>query len=324
MVAVTTPSKPSQQRRAFPVPIEASSPAHIGIVTVLYLSDGVLAGFFASLQGEKRFETAFTLYVIDNSPTRSGLEAAQGLALEHGIDAVFVFNDANLGVAKGNNQGVELAMRDGCSHVLLANNDVEFRPGTINTLLSALVAGERVATPKIYYYGEDLLIWFAGGDIKPWTMLVPHFGTLTRDVGQYDGASHTPYAPTCFMLLESSVFREIGLMDEAYFVYYDDADFVWRMNKRGLRIRYVPQSTVEHKVSTSTGGTFSPFSLYYTNRNRIYFIRKNLKGIQRAFALTFVLTTRILRSARLPRPLAARLWVGVRDGLRMPLHSGHP
>lgn len=322
MVAVTKPSKPPYQRRTLPVPTEASSAAHIGIVTVLYLSDDVLAGFFASLRGEMTFGTPFTLYVIDNSPTRSGLDTAQSLANEHGIKAVFVFNNANLGVAKGNNQGIELALGDGCSHILLANNDVEFRPGTVDTLLSALMAGERIATPKILYYGADSLIWYAGGDIRPWTMRVPHFGMLTRDRGQYDDSGHTSYAPTCFMLLEASVFSEVGLMDEAYFVYYDDADFAWRMNRHGLHIRYVPQSVVQHKVSTSTGGALSPFTLYYTNRNRIYFIRKNLHGVQRAFALCYVIVTRVLRAVRLPHPLAARLWAGLRDGWRLPIHTG--
>jgi GT2 family glycosyltransferase len=317
MVPVTKPSKSSLQRGALLALTEASSLEHIGIVTVLYLSDNVLAGFFASLGGEMTFGTTFTLYVIDNSPTRSGLDTAQALAHEHGIKAVFVFNNANLGVAKGNNQGIELALDDGCSHILLANNDVEFRQGTIDTLLSALTSGERIATPKILYYGADSLIWYAGGDIRPWTMRVPHFGMLTRDRGQYDQAGHTPYAPTCFMLLEASVFREVGLMDEAYFVYYDDADFVWRMNKHGLRIRYTPQSVVQHKVSTSTGGSLSPFTLYYTNRNRIYFIRKNLDGPQRAFALTYSTLTRVIRIFTLPKPLAAKVWAGLKDGWRM-------
>jgi GT2 family glycosyltransferase len=314
---LTKLSKLSQKRGTSRASAEASSPEHIGIVTVLYLSDEVLAGFFASLRGELAYETAFKLYVIDNSPTRSGLDTAQSLAHEHGINAVFVFNNANLGVAKGNNQGIELALNDGCSHILLANNDVEFSPGTIDTLLSALTAGERIATPKILYYGAGSLIWYAGGDIRPWTMRVPHFGMLTRDRGQYDQDRHTAYAPTCFMLLEASVFKEVGLMDEAYFVYYDDADFVWRLNKRGLRIRYMPQSVVLHKVSTSTGGSLSPFSLYYTNRNRIYFIRKNLVGPQRAFALTYATLTRAIRILTLPHPLAAKVWAGLKDGWRM-------
>ncbi len=285
---------------------------------MFYNSDDVVEDFFASLA--RQTDTRFRLYVIDNSPTDSALDAAKALAQLHGMQATFVFNDANLGVAKGNNQGIALALKDGCTHVLLANNDVDFYEGTIGRLLSALTAEDRAATPKILYHGEDNLIWFAGGAIKPWTMLVPHFGMLTKDHGQFDKERHTPYAPTCFMLFAASVFAKVGVMDETYFVYYDDADFVWRMRECGLSIRYVPESVVWHKVSTSTGGFFSPFTIYYTNRNRIYFIRKNLKGLQRAFALSYVVATRILYTARLPRSLSSKLWTGLRDGWRMPLN----
>jgi len=292
----------------------------IGVVTVLYNSDNVLEGFFRSLAEQK--DVTIHLYVIDNSATASGTELARSLAERYEVSTDFVFNNANLGVAKGNNQGVEAALRDGCTHVLLANNDTEFAPGTISKLLTELVEGEQVATPKILYYGEDSLIWYAGGAFKPWRALVPHFGTLEVDSGQHDSPRHTEYAPTCFMLLESSVLRRVGPMDERYFVYYDDADFVWRMNHQGLRIRYVSQSVVLHKVSTSTGGSRSPFTLYWTNRNRLYFVRKNLRGLQKLVAIAYVLSTRVPRLLMMPRPLASCIWAGVKDGLRLPTSAG--
>ena len=294
----------------------------VGIVTVLYNSDDVLDGFFASLATQSNVR--LHLYVIDNGATPSGTEIARELAVRHGIAADFVFNNANVGVARGNNQGIELALRDGCTHVLLANNDTEFASDTISKLVDALVDGERVATPKITYHGTDSLIWFGGGAISPWTALVPHFGMLERDNGQCDGPRHTDYAPTCFMLLEASVLRQVGRMDERYFVYYDDADFVWRMSQQNLRIRYVANSIVEHKVSTSTGGADSPFTVYWTNRNRIYFIRKNFHGMRRLFALTYALSTRLLRVAGMRGPLARRMCAGIWDGFRLPLHEARP
>jgi GT2 family glycosyltransferase len=121
------------------------------------------------------------------------------------------------------------------------------------------------------------------------------------------------------MLLDSAVFAEIGMMDERYFVYYDDSDFVWRMSRHGLRIRYAPNAVVLHKVSTSTGGELSPFSLYYTNRNRLYFIRKNLSGMQKAVAFLYMMATRLPRLCLLPKKLSERGWAGVRDGFSIPV-----
>jgi GT2 family glycosyltransferase len=288
----------------------------IGIVTVLYNSDNVLPGFFASLA--KQVGIRYRLYVLDNSATDSGTKISESLAAEYGIDAVCVFNNANVGVAKGNNQGIELALKDGCTQVLLANNDTEFGPSTILDLWQALDGGrEQAVTPKIYYFEGDRLIWYGGGHINAWLMRSPHYGDRQTDQGQLDHQQYVHYAPTCFMLLDRAVFDKVGLMDERYFVYSDDADFVWRMNKQGLRIRYAPGALVLHKVSSSTGGGLSPFSLYYTNRNRIFFIRKNLRGVQKAFALTYVMATRIPQLGRLPKKLSERGWAGVRDGFSM-------
>lgn len=292
----------------------------IGIVTVLYNSDDVLPGFFSSLG--KQEGVRYRLYVLDNSPTDSGTRISEALAAEHGVDAVCVFNNANLGVAKGNNQGIEMALKDGCTHVLLANNDTEFGPTTIVGLWRALDGGrERAVTPKIYYYEGEKLIWYGGGHINAWLMRSPHYGDRQTDRGQLDHQKYVDYAPTCFMLLDRTVFDKVGLMDERYFVYSDDTDFIWRMHRQGLRIRYEPGSLVLHKVSSSTGGGLSPFSLYYTNRNRIFFIRKNLRGLQKAFALAYVMATRVPQLGRLPKKLSERGWAGVRDGFTMPLHD---
>lgn len=289
----------------------------IGIVTVLYNSEEVVDDFIVSLS--RQVGVAFMLYVIDNSPTPAGLDRCRELCQSHGIKAEFVFNNANVGVAKGNNQGITLARRDGCKYILLANNDTEFKPGTISALMQALLAGEAAATPKILYHGPEHLVWYAGGRIDSWTMRTPHVGMLQPDQGQYDRACHTGYAPTCFLLIDASVFDRVGLMDEQYFVYYDDTDFNWRLRCAGLKIRYVPDSVVQHKVSTSTGGGESPFSLYYINRNRVYFIRKNFTGLRKMVALGYTLMTRVLRSVLLPQAHSARLWSGVKDGLKLPL-----
>lgn len=287
----------------------------IGIVTVLYNSGDVVEDFFVSLS--RQTGVSFRLYVVDNSPTPETLERCRDLSTQHGIQAELVFNDANLGVAKGNNQGIALALRDSCRWVLLANNDTEFAPGTLVALLEPLQQGEVVATPKILYYGAERLIWYAGGRIDTWTMRVPHLGIHKTDRGQFDRPGYTGYAPTCFLLVDAKVFDRVGLMDERYFVYYDDVDFAWRLRQSGDRIRYVPAATVLHKVSTSTGGGESPFSVYYSNRNRIYFIRKHLTGVRRLVALGYTLFTRLLYAVWLPKPVGTRLWAGVRDGLQL-------
>ena len=300
--------------------MSAGTTPFIGIVTVLYNADEVLPDFFASLAAQE--DIRYRLYVIDNGSTGSGTALSQRLARERGIDAVCVFNDANLGVAKGNNQGIERALADGCTHVLLSNNDTAFGPRTVVDLLDAMrTTGSVAATPKIMIHSRPEMIWYAGGHISGLMTKTPHYGEYTVDTGRFDRQQYTGYAPTCFMLLERRVFEVVGMMDERYFVYYDDTDFVWRMNEHAMRVLYVPSAVVLHKVSTSTGGSFSPFTMYYVNRNRVYFIFKNLRGLRRAAALAYMMSTRLPRLLTLPWKSAKQGWRGVRDGFRLAAES---
>lgn len=288
----------------------------IGVVTVLFNADAVLPGFFRSLAQQRGVR--YRLFVIDNSETDSGSRLCRELVKQYSIDAEIIFNNANVGVARGNNQGIEKALRYGCTQVLLANNDTEFGPDTFHLLQRALIKNyDLVVTPKIMYHDEPTRLWYGGGHINAWLMRTPHYGMGQVDRGQFDSSTHVSYAPTCFMLLSSRVFKVVGQMDEQYFVYYDDTDFVWRMTASNIFIRYEPAAVVLHKVSSSTGGDRSPFSVYYTNRNRVYFIRKNLRGIQKVFALGYFLLTRIIQFVKMPHQLARRGLDGVIDGIKM-------
>jgi GT2 family glycosyltransferase len=289
----------------------------IGIVTVLFNSDDVLPGFFESLA--KQQDVRYRLYVIDNSKTDSGSRLSRVLADRYGIDAEIIFNDANVGVARGNNQGIEIAMQDGCDYILLANNDIEFEsPLLFANLMKSLVNSHLSAiVPKIYFYGLPKKIWFAGGRFSVLRATTPHFGEGEQDHGQYDQISTVEYAPTCFMLMNIDVIKKIGMMDEKYFVYYDDSDFLWRMKNADLPVGFSPNEIVLHKVSYSTGGGVSDFSLFYGSRNRIYFIRKNYNPMMSFISLAFFLTSRCLKAASMSAGQRVAMWRGVRAGFHL-------
>lgn len=263
----------------------------IGLVTVLYHGVEVLEGFFESLN--KQTYKNYILYVIDNSADDIALDEAKKLSQLYNMNTVFINNNENFGVAKGNNQGIESSLDDNCDYVLLLNNDIEFKENTIKNMVHyAEEKNEKVIVPKIYYYGTNTL-WMAGGYISKLKGISPHRGDGEEDIGQYDDKEYINYAPTCFMLIKKDVFDDVGLMDERYFVYYDDTDFIWRANEKGYNIVYYPLSTVNHKVSFSTGGSESLFSIYYGTRNRIIFIKKNFKN--KIIALSYFYLTRIIK-----------------------------
>jgi GT2 family glycosyltransferase len=288
----------------------------VGVVTVLYQSDDVLEDFFASLQVQEG--VSLKLYVSDNSATDSGSVLAKALGEHSGIDTQIVFNNANAGVARGNNQGIAMALADGCEYVLLANNDVEFRdPATISKLVIPLSQGASFASiPKIFYHGTNR-IWCAGGSFSPLKAITTHIGEGDDDRGQFDAPAFTEYAPTCFMMLHHSVFERVGMMDEKYFVYYDDADFVWRMNHQNIHLLYVPVAQVAHKVSFSTGGGESPFSLFYCTRNRLYFSRKNLGFPRSLIAQSYSLLAMLVKYPRFTPAGRKSVLRGIAAGMRL-------
>jgi GT2 family glycosyltransferase len=214
---------------------------------------------------------------------------------------VFIENEQNLGVAKGNNEGIESALKDGCALVLLSNNDIQLEPDAIESLLAGLVeTSADLAVPKIYY-SDSKTIWAAGGDIDYRSGTPRHYGIDEVDKGQYQARKAVSYAPSCFMLIRSEVFQSIGLMDENYFVYFDDVDFVYRALTGGKTLFYIPESAIYHNCGHSTGG-MSDFSVYHVYRNRIYFALKNLPFARRSFLIIanyfFQFTVRLLRRDR--------------------------
>lgn len=301
------------------MPAEAAPGAQplVGVVTVLYNSEPYVDEFLASLQRQAR-DVPLRLYAIENGATGEALERLRALAAAAGIPGEFVRNAANAGVAKANNQGIALALRDGCTHVLIANNDIACGEGVLRRLLAEVTDWRRAATPRILVAGSDA-VWYAGGALALWTArggvhlpeaTPPQMTTPVRE---------TEYAPTCFLLCHAETFSRVGVMDEQYFVYYDDVDFSLRCHAAGVALRYVPQAVVDHKVGGSTGGSESLFTLYYANRNRIYFIRKHLRGPQWLVALAYAYATRLVKSLRAGPAARREIWRGLADGWRLPL-----
>lgn len=289
----------------------------LGLVTVLYKADDVLEGFFKSLSVQS-FK-GYYLYLIDNSPNAATDKLIESLATQFGIsNYMHVKNAGNDGVARGNNQGIELSIKDGATHTILLNNDIEFlQPDLLLDMLQyAKKHQEPIIVPKIYFY-DSKKVWMAGGEFLLYKGLTIHVGEGDDDGPQYSKEAYFDYAPTCFMLLDNHVFKKTGLMDEKYFVYYDDTDFIFRANKLGYKIKLLPNLHIYHKVSSITGGKTTLFSIYYGTRNRIYFIRKNLKGLQYFCSLFFTLFARLLRYLQFNSEQKAQLIKGLQEGFKL-------
>lgn len=291
--------------------------AQVGLVTVLFNSDDVLEGFLKSLAVQSF--TDYHLYLIDNSSNHATDLLLANLTSKYNIaNYTHVKNTVNTGVAKGNNQGIELSTRDNTTHTLLLNNDIEFLQSNLltNLVTHARDYNEPIIVPKIYFY-ENKKIWMAGGRFLLYKGLTEHVGEGDNDGLLYNREAYFNYAPTCFMLIDNQVFEKIGLMDEKYFVYYDDTDFMYRAYQSGYCVKLLPELHVYHKVSTITGGKNTLFSIFYGTRNRIYFIRKNLKGLEYFCSLIYTFFSRFLRFTQFDSKQRAQVIKGLREGFKL-------
>ena len=290
--------------------------SHIGVVTVTYQSGDVLKPFLRCFAHQ--VECHATLFVVDND---SRDETREILTRADRSCTSVILNDANLGVAEGNNQGIRAALDDGCSHVLLINNDVEFPPTLFRDMLDSMQRNQAQAlTPRIVHHDEPDVDWFIGGRFQyAWGPDARH--VEPTDPAERQHARAIGYAPTCCMLVEASVFARVGLMDPAYFVYWDDTDFCLRMQREGQRLVCDPAISMSHKVSSLTGGVSSDFFIRHHHRNQVYFVRKHFGPV----VLVYTLGASVLKAMlRVPMRGDTLRQFGLRlrsmgEGLRMPV-----
>lgn len=296
----------------------AEAAMKVGLVTVTFNSADVIEPFLRDTLAQT--QTDFILYVVDNASTDDTL---QRLRKYSDPQIRVIANAKNVGVAEGNNQGTRAALADGCDAVLLINNDTEFETALIEKMGRELQgSGAGMVVPKILFYDPPDMIWCAGGSfnrLRGYSVI--HDGERQKDTGQFNVARDIEYAPTCCMLVHRSVFDRIGLMDARYFAYFDDADFCMRAHRHNIRMRYLPDAVLRHKVSSLTGGGTSPFVGYHFTRNRFIFLRKHI-GAVKVFLFAPLYELYLVARLLLGRDsltLAARKQKGFWDGLREPV-----
>jgi GT2 family glycosyltransferase len=243
------------------------------------------------------------IVMIDNG---SDDGSARRLQEEFGSSIIFISNSENLGFAGGNNVGIRYALEQGANYVLLLNNDTIVDADFLRPLVEALEKDKQVgaATPKIYFLEEsgERRLWAAGGRVSMWLGLSGNRGRGEIDVGQFDKLEEVAFGSGCCLLMRREVLEQVGLLNEAYFAYYEDLDWCYGARAKGYKILYVPRSKIWHAAgasskspSSSDGeGALSAFVYYLVTRNHLWFIRTYVHGPRRIAALAVYLSYSIM------------------------------
>lgn len=203
-------------------------------------------------------------------------------------EIILIKSSANLGFAGGNNLGIA---RSAGKYLMFLNNDTEVTQGFLEPMVALFENNPDVgmASPKIkYFYSPEMnTIQFAGsGDINQFTIRGKTYGEHERDTGQFNHISETHLAHGAAMMIPMEVVRQVGLMPDIYFLYYEEHDWCQKIKRNGYKVYFVGLSTVFHKESI-TVGSHSPLKIYYINRGRLIYLRRNTFGLIKLLSLKY-------------------------------------
>ena len=229
------------------------------------------------------------IIVVDNN-SQDGIEEE----IKKQKDVEFIQAGNNLGYSGGNNLGIKKALDLGCELVFILNPDTTLEKDSIEKLALGLERNEAgIVCPKIYF-ADTKNIWFAGGKLDLLNVLGSHRGVNEKDEGQFDEEVETEFASGAAILIKKEVLEKVGLLDDRYFLYYEDSDICFRAKKAGFKIMYIPKAKVFHKNAQATG-LGSSLQDYFITRNRMLFASKFLPS-----RTQFALFREALRNLRNP------------------------
>jgi GT2 family glycosyltransferase len=293
-------------------------PSKIGIVVLNYNGAQDTIACLESLRkargGDRR------VWVVDNASTDGSADILPG-ALADG--ETFIEAGSNLGYAGGNNLGIRAALEWGAEYVLILNPDLVVEPDFLPYLIKALesVPSAGVACAM----GIDMdsgAVQSLGGSFSLWT------GRAKRRLhGKPDEVEGTEsWAEVDFpvghcMLIRRKFMEEKGLLNDAYFLYYEDVELGLRASRAGWKCLAIARSRVRHRDTTGDGKG-SPVVTFHGTRNQAWVVREYGNAFQR---LTFAVLSLGIRwpvkfAARALRGRFRAAWAVVR-GARAGLFS---
>ena len=198
-----------------------------------------------------------------------------------------IHNQHNLGFAAGNNTGLRYALaQQDMSHVWLLNNDTEVAPQCLSAMLTRLATFTKPAIcgSRVMFHEDTTIVQALGGNT-----FNKYTGIAGQSLGRF-GHENSPrdsnkientidYLSGCSILLPRSFLETIGLMDEQYFLYYEEIDWAVRAKQKFVNI-YADDAVVYHKEGASIGSaslTTAPslLSEFYCNKSKLLFMKKH-------------------------------------------------
>lgn len=236
----------------------------VAVVIVTYQSEQVIGDCLASLPDD------VLVVVVDNASTDATLAIVEAAAPE----AVIVRNPVNAGFAAGVNLGIKAAdARD----VLVLNADIRLRPGAVEALRAT---GAAIAVPKLVgtdgalhhslrreptvlrALGEAVLGGGRAGKVAA-------LGETVVDPKSYEHSQQVDWATGAAWLISRAAIDALGPLDERYFLYSEETEYMLRATGAGFAVRYEPNAVAVH-IGGEVQSSPRLWSMLTTNRVRLH------------------------------------------------------
>lgn len=250
----------------------AGKDAYVVAVVVMYNSAAEAACCVDSCLGQDYPNLSVT--VVDNgSSDGSGDRIRERYADTPRVEIVRMVS--NRGFSGGANVGLRTALQRGAKYVWLLADDIVLDMRAATGLVTALEnePGIGVAGQYIYEKNDPDRIYYAGGQLARGHVAHSRQG----ESGPFpEGPSYedTGFVTGASVFMRAEALEQVGLMDETFWLYWEDVDLSWRFHLAGWKVVVVPSSRAWHDVTPPSDRTMRTRERYAT-RNQLRFIAKH-------------------------------------------------
>ena len=223
---------------------------------------------------------AFDITVVHNGLPDAELE--KNLSPFSGMLSGVMHTGGNLGFSLGNNLGIKRALEKGADYVLLLNDDIVVNPDFLDIIVEEAEKNPMTGMigPEVLHFSDRARISFRGAklDRESGSFFFPHADEISSPELTVEPVE-SDYVNGCALLVRKSLIDHIGLLDERFFIYWEESDWGLRAKRAGFRCLVVPRAKIWHKVSVTTGGNNSPFKIYHKTRSHLFFAGRHCPGL---------------------------------------------
>ena len=217
-----------------------------------------------------------TIYIADNASTDDSVSYVK----THFPSVKIIKNSQNGGYSKGYNDALKAIDAD---IYCLLNSDVEVTENWLKPITEAFRNDIKTAIiqPKLLDFKEKTKFEYAGAgggfiDVFGYPYCRGRiFNYLETDHGQFDDETEIFWASGACLFIRSTVYHEVGGLDEDYFAHQEEIDLCWRTQNLGYKVKYVGSSSVYH-VGGATLKETNPHKTFLNFRNSLLNVVKNV------------------------------------------------